>query len=51
LEKNYGKKVTNLYLVRLHPDTPKKTFELIKCLDLSMDIKNLFENRKIYNKN
>jgi CRISPR/Cas system-associated exonuclease Cas4 (RecB family) len=46
LEKKYGKKVTDLYLVRLHPDNPKKTYELIKCADLSKEIQDLFEERK-----
>jgi hypothetical protein len=46
LESKYDKKITDLYLVRLHPDNPKKTFELIKCADLSNEIKDLFEHRK-----
>lgn len=46
LERQYGKTVTDLYLVRLHPDNPKKTFELIKCADLSREIQDLFDLRK-----
>jgi len=46
LERKYGKKVTSLYLVRLHPNNPKKTYELIKCADLSKEIYDLFEERK-----
>ena len=46
LESKYSKKIRDLYLVRLHPNNPKKTFELIKCADLSQEIENLFEDRK-----
>jgi hypothetical protein len=46
LESKYDKKVTALYLVRLHPNHSKKTFELIKCADLSKEIQDLFEYRK-----
>jgi hypothetical protein len=46
LEKKYGKKVTQLFLVRLHPDNPKKTFELLRCADLGSEIADLFEHRK-----
>jgi hypothetical protein len=46
LERQYGKKVTDLYLVRLHPNNSEKTFELIKCADLSQEIADLFDLRK-----
>jgi len=46
LESKYGKKVTSLYLVRLHPDNKKKTYELIKCADLSKEVADLFELQK-----
>jgi ATP-dependent exoDNAse (exonuclease V) beta subunit len=46
LEQKYGKKITDLYLVRLHPNNPKKTFDLIKCADLSREISELFEDRQ-----
>jgi ATP-dependent exoDNAse (exonuclease V) beta subunit len=46
LEQKYGKKITDLYLVRLHPNNPKKTFDLIKCADLSREILELFEDRQ-----
>ena len=46
LESKYGKKVTKLCLVRLHPDSEEKTYELIELPDLSNDIKTLFELRK-----
>jgi ATP-dependent exoDNAse (exonuclease V) beta subunit len=40
LEAQYGKKVKDLYLVRLHPTM--KTYELIKCADLSKEVADLF---------
>jgi len=46
LEEKYGKKVTDLYLVRLHPNNPRKTYDLIKCADLSNEIAELFQLRK-----
>ena len=46
LEKNYDKKVTDLYLVRLHPDAEEKNYELIKLPDLSVEISELFEERR-----
>ena len=46
LEAKYDKKITDLYLVRLHPDNPKKTFELIKCANLNKEIADLFALRK-----
>ena len=46
LEKQYGRTVTDLYLVRLHPDNPDKTYDLIKCADLSAEMADLFELRR-----
>ena len=46
IEQKYGKKVTDLYLVRLHPDAEENNYELIKLPDLSVEIKDLFEERK-----
>jgi hypothetical protein len=46
LEKNYGKLITDLFLVILHPDNTEKTYELIKCADLSKEVSDLFEWRK-----
>ena len=46
LERKYGKTVTDLYLVRLHPDAEEKNYELIKLPDLSKEIDELFEVRK-----
>jgi len=45
LERKYDKKVTDLYLVRLHPDTEEKTYELIKLPILSQEVAELFEER------
>jgi len=45
LEQKYDKKITDLYLVRLHPDNEEKTYELIKLPDLSKDIAELFQQR------
>jgi len=51
LESKYGKKVKDLYLVQLHEDNPRKTFERIKVANLESEIQTLFELRKIQNKN
>ena len=45
LEQKYDKKVTDLYLVKLHPDNEEKTYELIKLPNLSKDIAELFSQR------
>ena len=45
LEHKYGKKVTNLYLVCIHPDNPYKTYERIEVPFLNDEIKKLFELR------
>ncbi len=47
LERNYGKVVKELYLVRLHPNHPNKTYELIQVPLLNKEIKSLFD--KLYN--
>jgi hypothetical protein len=44
LEAKYGKKVTDLYLVRLHPDAEEANYELIKVPELSADIQTLFKD-------
>ena len=53
LERNYGRVVTDLYLVRLHPDCEENTYELIKLPDLTKEINELFEERKkeVYKEN
>ena len=44
LEEKYGKKVTELYLVVLHPNNT--TYDLIPCADLSTEVSELFEERR-----
>ena len=46
LEQKYGKKVTGLYLVCLHPDNTYKTYERIQVPFLDKDIENLMNYRK-----
>jgi ATP-dependent exoDNAse (exonuclease V) beta subunit len=46
LEIKYGKKVTALYLVCLHPDSGYKTYDRIEVQILDKEIKDLFEFRK-----
>jgi len=46
LEDKYGKKVKDLFLVRLHPDATEENYELIKLPDLSSDVRSLFEEIK-----
>jgi len=46
LEAKYGMRINDLYLICIHPDNPKKTYEKIKCHDLSKEIQELFELRK-----
>jgi ATP-dependent exoDNAse (exonuclease V) beta subunit len=45
LEQKYEKKITDLYLVRLHPNNEEKTYELIKLPILSKEISDLFSER------
>ena len=45
IEHKYGKKVTNLYLVCIHPDNPYKTYERIEVPFLNDEIKELFDLR------
>jgi len=46
LEKKYNKKIRDLFLVRLHPEAKEKTYELIELPDLSVEIEELFLERK-----
>ncbi len=43
IQKNYGKKVGGLYLVRIHPNS--STYERIEVADLQKEIADLFEYR------
>jgi ATP-dependent exoDNAse (exonuclease V) beta subunit len=45
LESKYGKKIKDLYLVRLHPDAEEKNYELIQLPNLSNEINDLFQER------
>ena len=45
IEDKYGKIVTDLYLVRLHPDCEDNTYELIKLPDLKKELNELFDER------
>lgn len=47
LEQKYGKKVSGLYLVRLHPEAEEKTYELLKVPVLKAEIKDLFKLKKM----
>lgn len=47
LEAKYDKKVTDLYLVRLHPDAEEANYELIKVPDLSSEMNQLLLNLTI----
>jgi hypothetical protein len=46
IEQKYGKKIRDLFLVRLHPDADEKNYELIKLPDLFIEIEDLFLERK-----
>lgn len=46
LEDKYNKKVVGLYLVRIHPESEEKTYELINIPFLTVEIKDLFQERK-----
>lgn len=46
LEEKYGKKVTELYLVCLHPNNYNKNYQRIKVADMQNEVKELFEYRK-----
>jgi ATP-dependent exoDNAse (exonuclease V) beta subunit len=46
LEKKYGKMVTDLYLVRLHPDNTCKSYDRICVPIINKEIEDLFEYRR-----
>jgi hypothetical protein len=46
LEEKYGKKVSKMMLVRIHPDNPEETYELIEVPYLTREMDALFEERK-----
>ena len=45
LEKNYGVKISNLFLVRLHPDS--EDYEKIRVVNLQEAVEKLFDARRI----
>jgi ATP-dependent exoDNAse (exonuclease V) beta subunit len=45
LERKYGKQVTKLCLVRLHPDIEDNTYELLDVPFLTKELEDLFEQR------
>jgi hypothetical protein len=46
IEKQYNKKINNLFLVRLHPEAEEKNYELISLPILSTEISDLFLERE-----
>jgi len=46
LEKKYNKKVTELYLVCLHPENKTNNYERIKVINLENELEELFKQRK-----
>jgi len=46
LETKYGKTVTNLCLVRIHPDHPEQTYELLPVPILAKEMEDLFAELK-----
>ena len=46
LEAKYGKTVTDLYLIRLHPDAEEENYEIIQVPIINKDIQNLFDERQ-----
>ena len=47
LEEKYDKKITDLYLVCLHPDNKNNNYQRIKVVDLQEEVKDLFRLREI----
>jgi ATP-dependent exoDNAse (exonuclease V) beta subunit len=46
LEEKYGKKITDLYLICVHPDNPYKNYDRIKVPILEKEMNDLFTLRK-----
>jgi len=46
LEKNYGKKITKMYLVKFYPTHKDNLYKKYEVQDLSKEIVDLFELRK-----
>ena len=45
LERNYGKRVTDLFLVCLHPDNKNGSYQCIRVVDLQAELAALFKQR------
>jgi hypothetical protein len=46
LEDKYGKRIRELNLVRIHPDNPAKTYELIPVPIMTREMIDLFSELK-----
>lgn len=46
LEEKYGKKVTGLYLICLHPNNENKSYKRIEVHDLRKEVNDLFDERR-----
>jgi hypothetical protein len=46
LEQKYGKKITGMYLVCMHPNNVYKTYDRIEVLSMEKEMKDLFALRK-----
>ena len=46
LEEKYGKRVTGMYLVCMHPDNYNKSYQRIEVHDLRQEVATLFEQRR-----
>ena len=46
LEQKYNKIISELYLVRIHPECEENTYELIKLPILTLEINDLFQERR-----
>ena len=51
LQRCYGKRVTDLFLVCLHPDNKNGSYQCIRVVDLQADVATLFEEREKMFKN
>jgi hypothetical protein len=46
LEHKYGKKISGMYLVRLHPENPSNTYERVEVPLLEKEMADLLEFRR-----
>ena len=46
IERNYNKKIKNMFLICLHPDNPNKSYIKMEVPDLQEEINELFNERK-----